>query len=271
MRRGLGFILSVILTGCHSFRVEVQLGSSCPACQCPRPGERLGPIATPPESGAPNLAAPTTEVLPGPAPGSQLPSNQTPGTLPVPTVPPASGTPAPVVPPASDPPAPAPIPSAWRGPVRLPEPAENRSVNSPEQPIVLTNAPYPVPAETEPSSTPVPIRASQPSGLPPAQAGSPASPPEAVAEPSADSNPRSLVESLSAAQENDDRTLRELIERRKATLSAIRALQQSEADSLAQYEKVMQELKGPAAPDSAGTAPASGKETPPPPPPSPPK
>ncbi len=94
--------------------------------------------------------------------------------------------------------------------------------------------------------------AQAPSAYPPASSA----PSSGNEPPAAAPNPYlALIQQIQASQEKDSKALRGMIENRQATRSVIQAIQSSDANTVAAFEKVLQELKGASAP-AAVRAPA---------------
>jgi hypothetical protein len=77
-----------------------------------------------------------------------------------------------------------------------------------------------------------------------------------ASEPPSSNNPYvALIQAIQVSQEKDARALREMVESRQANLAIIRAIQNSDATTVATFEKLLQVLKGPqATPVSTPTA-----------------
>ena len=81
----------------------------------------------------------------------------------------------------------------------------------------------------------------------PALAGPVASPPPVLGDASDAKTPTSpylaLIDAIQAAQEKDNRAMREMLENRSGRLAVIRSLQASDANTVATFEKLITQLK----------------------------
>jgi hypothetical protein len=66
-----------------------------------------------------------------------------------------------------------------------------------------------------------------------------------------------LIQSIQAAQERDNKALRDMLETRAATQAVVRALQASDDKTVEMFEKMIQQMKGPGAPAAAPVGPST--------------
>jgi hypothetical protein len=113
-------------------------------------------------------------------------------------------------------------------------PSETRPAPVPQPAPVQSNLASPIPVEIEQENARGPGRASQPVVTTSAVASQVGPQPASTAPAPTGNLYAALIETLRASQENDERALREMMERRQATLAIIRAIQKSEADAPSQ-------------------------------------
>jgi hypothetical protein len=92
---------------------------------------------------------------------------------------------------------------------------------------------------------PAPANCGQPYGQAYGPRGGMAAGPATTAEPpQAEGNAYiPLIQAIQAAQEKDNRAMREMMENRQATLSLVRAIQSSDAQTVSSFEKMLQQMK----------------------------